>query len=140
MYDSQTHACNLHADVVTCRDPSEPPSSLEEPKSDRTTPSATAPAEERRVSGSEVFARLLLISNTSKGLSVGHSPDGWFLIDELLTLEEWIDRQGGERGRERGRENMFQALNLEQRVRTKCMIHSPRACYRAHYLVKYLPR
>lgn len=65
-------------------------------------PSSAASAEERRLSGSGVFARLLLISNTSKGLSVGHSPDGWFLIDELLTLEEWIDRQGGER--ERGEE------------------------------------
>lgn len=79
------------------------------------------------------LSRLLLLFNSSKGLCVGHGPDGWFLIDELFTLEEWIDRQAAERGEKKH----DSALNLEARVRTNCMIHSLRACYHAHYLVRY---
>lgn len=100
---------------------------------------APASADEWQVSGSEVLARLLPLFNTSKGLCVGHGPDGWSLIDELFTLEEWIDRQATESQRRRGkRTKHVSALNLEAHVRTNCsLIHSLRACYRAHYLLGY---
>lgn len=102
-----------------------------------TAPSTTASAEEWQVSGSEVFnpSTSSYYSTDQKASVLDTARMGGSL---LMSSSHWRNGSIDKAEREREGEKHVSALNLEQHVRTNCMIHSLRACYRAHYLVKYL--